>query len=272
MALLRSLYRCAVASALLMSNQATAAESSPAVDKPAQLTASTAKPKVAPAPSPAASTDVVSYGRTPAQLRIESVLNKPLKAPFEFVGIPMSQFAQVIAEDYDIPLIFDSRALKAAGLTPDDEVTVSISNVSLKSALSLMLKSASDGAMTYIVDDEVLLFTTSEVAAKRLQTRIYPVDQLTASLQPAPRLAVAKAAAANTPPADPTTDLAEALILTISPDSWRRNGGRGDVQKLGDKYLVVLQSHAVHEEIEDFLQQLAQAVAMPPAAVPQQTR
>lgn len=272
MALSRFLRCFTVASALLISNQATAAESSKAVLGPAPLAAPTAKPKVAPAPLPAASKGVVSYGRTPAQLRIESVLNTPLKAPLEFVGIPMSQLAQRIAEDYDIPLIFDSRALKAAGLTPDEEVTISIGNVSLKSALRLLLKSASDGGMTYIVDDEVLLFTTIDVAAKRLQTRIYSVGQLTASLQSAPRLAAAKVADANTPPADPTTDLAEALILTISPDSWRRNGGRGDVQKLGDKYLVVLQSHAVHEEIEDFLQQLARAVALPTAAVPQQTR
>lgn len=272
MALLPSLYRCVVASALLISNQATAAESSPAVLGPTPLAASTAKPKVGPAPLPAPSTGVVSYGRTPAQLRIESVLNKPLKSPLEFVAIPMSQLAQKIAEDYDIPLIFDLRALKAAGLTPDEEVTISISNVSLKSALRLLLKSASDGAMTYIVHDEVLLFTTSEVAAKRMQTRIYPVGQLTASLHSTPRL-TAKVAGENTSTADPTTDLAEALILTISPESWRHNGvGRGDVQKLGDKYLVVLQSHAVHEEIEDFLQQLAQAVAVPTAAVPQRTR
>lgn len=271
MALSRLLPWCVVASALLISTEAPAAESSPTAPKPAPLAAPTAKPKIAPAPSPASPIGVVSYGRTPAQLRIESVLNKPLKAPLSFVHIPISELARVIVEDYDIPLIIDSTALKASGLTPDEEVTIEIGNVSLKSALSLLLKSASDGAMTYIIDDEVLLFTTSEVAAKRLQTRIYPVDQLTASLQPAPRLAVAKAAA-NTPPADPTTDLAEALILTISPDSWRRNGGRGDVQKLGDKYLVVLQSHAVHEEIENFLRQLAQAIAMPTAAVPQQTR
>ena len=152
MALLPSLYRCVVASALLISNQATAAESSPAVLGPTPLAASTAKPKVGPAPLPAPSTGVVSYGRSPAQLRIESVLNKPLKSPLEFVAIPMSQLAQKIAEDYDIPLIFDLRALKAAGLTPDEEVTISIGNVSLKSALRLLLKSASDGAMTYIVD------------------------------------------------------------------------------------------------------------------------
>ena len=268
MVLSRSLRCCAFMSALLISVQASAAESSPPAPKPAPLGTLPAQPKAGPAPAPRLPAGGVTHGRTPAQVRIESVLNKPLKAPMDFVQLPIADVARVIAQDYDIPVLIDTRALKVAGLTPDSEVSINIGNVSLKSALRLLVKSVSDGAMTYIVDDEVLLFTTSEVAAKRLQTRIYSVGQLTAALQSGSRVA-AKAADSNLPAAGPTTDLAEALILTVSPESWRRNdAGRGDVQKLGDRYLVVLQSHAVHEEIEGFLQQLAQAVAAPTEATP----
>jgi hypothetical protein len=123
------------------------------------------------------------------------------------------------------------------------------------------LQTAGDNAMTYVLDNEVILITTPDVAARHLETRIYPVGELIVALQSSPQSASVVAAPGKTPPpVDEITELADALILTISPHTWRRNGtGAGDVQKLGDKYLVVLQTQSVHEEIENFFEHLAAA-------------
>jgi hypothetical protein len=249
---------------VLLASPLAAAEPATAVPKPpaAKTTAKpTPKPATRPAPAVQRTSIVHSYGRNAAQRRIDSVLDQPLSSPLEFIETPINQIAQLIAEHYDIPIVIDVESLKAAGLTPEEEATVTIGNVSLKSALRLLLQTAGDNTMTYILDNEVILITTPEVAAKHLETRIYPVGELIVALKSGPQPAAAGAAQGKTPPpVDEITELADALILTISPQTWRRNGtGAGDVQKIGDKYLVVLQTQSVHEEIESFLQHLAAA-------------
>lgn len=244
-------------SPLVAAEPATGKPTSPAVKATAKPTPPAAK-KIAPTVQ---RTSVRSHGRPPAQIRIDSVLDQQLKSPLEFIEVPINQITQVISEDYSIPIVIDAESLKAAGLTPEEEATVSIGNVSLKSALRLLLQAAGDNAMAYILDNEVLLITTPQVAAKHLETRIYPVGNLIDALQSGSPFAATVADAGETPPPiDEITELADSLILTISPQTWRRNGtGTGDVQKIGDKYLVVLQTQAVHEEIESFLTHLAAA-------------
>ena len=99
-----------------------------------------------------------------AERRIEAVLDSPLRAPFEFVAQPLSDVVQIISEEYDIPIMIDSPALDAVASSPDVEITVTIGNVTLRSALVLILKSAGEGYLTYITDNEVLMITTLEEA------------------------------------------------------------------------------------------------------------
>lgn len=234
---------------------ASSAAPKPAVPASPAKSSATAGPRSTQPPVSGA----VSHGRTPAQLRIELVLDQRLRSPLSFIETPINQVTQVIGEDYDIPIIFDVDAVKAVGLTPETEVTAEIGNVSLKSALRLLLKSLGEGQLTYIVNDEVLLITSQESADRHLETRIYPVKKLVAALQanqPAPPTAKGDAAA----PVDATKELAEALTQTVSPSTWQPRGA-GAVQKLGDKYLIVLQTQAVHEEIETFLKNLSAALA-----------
>lgn len=259
------LVSCCVLTLTLLASPLSAAEP-PAVPTklPAAVAASQATPKPAPkptakpAPAVQPSHSVMSYGRNAVQRRIDSVLDKPLTRPLEFIEVPLNQVTQVIAETYDIVIMFDTAALKAVDLSPETEVTVNIGNISLKSALRLMLRNAGDDKSTYILDDEVLLITSHEVAENHLEPRIYPVKKLIAAIQAGQPTAAA--AGDGEAKADEITELADALILTVSPPTWRRNGtGAGDVQKIGDKYLVILQTQSVHEEIESLLKHLAAA-------------
>ena len=56
-----------------------------------------------------------------------------------------------------------------------DQVTVSLSGVTLRSALKLMLKEID---LTYVIRDEVLKITTPEEAENELLTKVYPVADL----------------------------------------------------------------------------------------------
>ena len=76
---------------------------------------------------------------------------------------------RIISEDYELPVVIDTAALDAVASSPDVEISISIGNVTLRSALELMLKSVGDGDLTYIVDNEVLMITTHEEAEKRLE-------------------------------------------------------------------------------------------------------
>ncbi len=248
-------YCCALTFAFLAS-PLSAAEPAAASASPA---ATAALPKPAPKPAPNPTPNIVSYGRNAAQRRIDSVLDRPLTSPLEFIETPLNQMTEVIAETYDIPIVFDVDALQEINFSPETEVTVQIGNINLKSALRLMLRNASNDKVTYILDNEVLLITTQEVAENHLETRIYPVHKLVAAIQSGQPPAATADEEIDSP--DEISELADALILTVSPQTWRRNGtGAGDVQKIGDKYLVVLQTQAVHEEIESFLKQLAAAL------------
>lgn len=262
MAQLRLCSHCTLLIALLSAQSHSAEPASSTAPKPA-VPAATSKPPATPTPKPAqpAGPGVVSFGRTPAQLRIELVLDQQLRSPLSFVETPINQIMQVIGEDYDIPIIFDTDALKAAGVTPEAEATAQIGNVRLKAALQLLLQNAGDDQLTYIIADEVLLITSQEAASQHLETRIYPVKKLVSALQahrPAPPAAKADGATAN----DVTTELADTLTQTIAPETWRHSGTHlGAVQKLGDQYLIVWQTQAVHEQIETFLKNLSAAVA-----------
>ena len=61
--------------------------------------------------------------------------------------------------------------LEELGINTDETVTVNLHNISLRSALRLMLK---DLQLTYIIQDEVLMITTPEEAEANLVVKVYP--------------------------------------------------------------------------------------------------
>jgi hypothetical protein len=80
-----------------------------------------------------------------------------------------------LATDYGIPVQLDQPALDEVGINADQPVTVNLHNVSLRSALRLMLKNLQ---LTYIIQDEVLMITTPDAAQKQLVVKVYPVADL----------------------------------------------------------------------------------------------
>ena len=92
-------------------------------------------------------------------------------------------------------------------------MTRQLDGITLRSALNLML-SALD--LTYVIEDEVLLITTPDVASRALVTKIYPVGDLLAAHEGKAQAEGFKA-------------LTQAIRSTIRPNSWSTVGGPADV-------------------------------------------
>lgn len=201
-----------------------------------------------PAPNPADATTAAPNPQpaTPADARqrIERVLNAPLREPLDFVEAPLRDVVEILAESYDIPIQFDMPALDAVAASPDAEVSARIANVTLRSALNLMLKSAGAEPLTYVVADEVLLITTQEEAETRREVVVYRVDDLIAPLTPW----------------DDDADydrLIDVIVATVENESWMENGtGEGEIQPFPPGMIVVTQTARVHEQIESLLARL----------------
>lgn len=180
--------------------------------------------------------------------RIELALGQKLKAPIAEVEAPLNQVLQVVAEDYEIPIIFDTAALDAVAASPETEVSIDIANVSVRSALDLILKNAGED-LTYIISNEVLLITTQEEAEKRLEVRVYVVNDL-----------VREASSLVWNEDVDFDSLIDVIVATIDHESWMENGtGEGEIQPLSPGMLVVSQTRRVHERIVDLLQQIREA-------------
>lgn len=187
-----------------------------------------------------------------AERRIEAALDSPLRAPLEFIETPFNQVTQVLSDDYEIPIVFDVSALDAVASSPEVEVSIAIGNVTLRSALELMLQNAGEGELTYIIDKEVLMITTQEEAEKRLQTLVYRVDDLIDSDR-----------FATTAERDAGVDqLSDVIVSTVEHESWMENGtGEGEIQFFGPGMMVISQTRRVHDQVEDLLQRLRTAKA-----------
>lgn len=171
-----------------------------------------------------------------AERRIEATLDSPLRAPIDFVGQPLSDVVRVMSEDYQIPIVIDIAALDAVASSPDVEVTFSIGNVALRSALELMLQSVGEGDLTYIVDNEVLMITTHEEAEKRLEVVVYRVyDLLDGDEATCERLI-------------------NVIVASVEHESWMENGtGEGEALSFPPGMIVISQTRRVHAKVERLL-------------------
>lgn len=130
--------------------------------------------------------------------RIEKVLDR--QTTLEFPGNPLRDVVDYLSQSHNIPIVIDETALSEVGLTSDQEVSIVISGITLRSALELLFEQGAAGSLDYVVDDEVLKITTREQADEFLETRVYGIRDL-----------------------EPTftgTAVANAIRKSVQPRSW----------------------------------------------------
>ncbi|MDY0169059.1 MAG: tetratricopeptide repeat protein [Thermoguttaceae bacterium] len=207
-----------------------------------------AQVRIAPPPDAAGVRFGVPLGRDD-RARIREALAAPVA--MEFIETPLQDVVDFLKDATKIEIQIDRKALDDVGLATDMPITLNVRNISLKAALRRMLR---DLALTYTIEDEVLLITTPEEAENRLETRMYPVTDLV-------RVQDSKGEAW------PDFDaLIELITSTVKPQAWDEVGGPGSIAPMtvrGEEVIVLSQTQDVHDEIEELMARLRQVGQQP---------
>ena len=114
-----------------------------------------------------------------AHQKIQEALDKEVE--FDFLDAPLAEVAEYLSTHYKINVVLAKSALADAAITEDTPVASSLSGISLRSALRIMLRELK---LSYTIRDEVLFITTPEDADSQLFTRVYDVRELLALATP----------------------------------------------------------------------------------------
>jgi type II secretory pathway component GspD/PulD (secretin) len=104
---------------------------------------------------------------------IERKLSTPVN--LNFTDVPLKSVIEDLRAYNGINIYVDEPALNEAGISLDHPVSIKLEQVSLKSALNLLLHGVH---LTYVVKDEVLQVTTEDHARGKLETHTFQVADL----------------------------------------------------------------------------------------------
>ena len=99
-----------------------------------------------------------------AAQQIADVLSQPLQRRLSYEPEQLDIVMEEIAEEYNIPIVFDKAALDEVAISPESEVSIDVDNISLRAALNVMFKEPGLEDLCYVIEDEVLLITTIDRA------------------------------------------------------------------------------------------------------------
>ncbi len=225
-----------------------------------QVLATSDRVEKAERPHHAISQGLPTFLESPSGRKIRQALKQHIDV--ELVNAPLIKFTTAVRQATGINFILDQPALDGVGIGSETLLTVSLKDVSLKSALRVILK---DLELTYLIRDEVLQITTPEECECALFTRVYRVEDLI-------RPGKAEAAEGSTrkefaQQQAKVEKIIELLTTTVSPESWDDVGGPGAMSHIfiRDKcLLVVTQDPTVHPGIAELLETLRNICLPPP--------
>jgi hypothetical protein len=175
-----------------------------------------------------------------AHARIEQVLDTITSV--DFTDSPLHDVAKFLEDVCTLPVWIDRRALDDIGVSVDVPVSVSLENVTLRSALRVMLR---ERELVYVVENEVLKITTAGAARNAMKIVVYSVEDFLRS------------AAEDGTAGDREARLAmlvDVILSAVSPDQWDRYGGTGTIATAEPwGLLVIVQSAEGHAEIQSLL-------------------
>lgn len=175
----------------------------------------------------------------------------------EFQDTALSEVVNFLRTEYEIEVQLDLTALDDLGRSPDDPITVNLRNISLESALRIMLKQLD---LTHVISDEILLITSEEEALTRLEVAVYPVGDILAIKEGYESVVQENNDKTNKPSMEDIDGLIDVIISTVASDSWVENGGpEAEIRSIQPGLLVVSQTPDVHEQIRHLLAALRQA-------------
>lgn len=183
--------------------------------------------------APADFCQCVGHGEIAATKKIEQALSAPLhQTGLDYSDQPLADVVTQMSEEYGIPIQLNKAALEATGVGTDTPVNVNLHNISLRSALRLMLKS---NQLTYVIEDEILSITTANDAEKDLKVCVYDVRKVAGDK-------------------GDIVALMDTISSCVAKETWAKNGkGSAEIRSPKTGFLVITQSQAVHNDIRNLL-------------------
>lgn len=169
---------------------------------------------------------------TESELRILETLQTKLKKRWQFIETPLAVVVEQIRDEYDLQILFDRMALQDETVDPDsDTVSIDVEGILLSNAIELMLDELN---LATTIQNEVLMITSHDKAEETLVTRVYR----------------------KRPEWGLTIDqMVETITTMASPNTWATVGGPGAITIINDG-VVVSNTHAIHDEINQLLRQI----------------
>lgn len=167
--------------------------------------------------------------------KIEAALDED--TAIDVIETPFADVIRDIAKEHKLNIVLDPEGLEEAGVTADQLVNLNLKDISLRSALRILLQPVHLAA---VIRNEVLEITSLDCSEPRATVRAFPVGELLTRLE------------------DPT-ELTSAMELVL-PDTTRVDRDR-DCQpkfRVVANYLVVRGSPRHHLLAEQFLQGIVQ--------------
>lgn len=165
---------------------------------------------------------------------------------FDFINEPLLEVLQHFKARHNIEIQTDREVFSGLGGI-DNPVTKRLSNVTLCSALNLILREID---LTWMIADDVLVVTSSEVAELQLTTKVYDVAKMVdADGQHDHRWRI--------------DALGSVISGTVESGTWENVGGPGSLTGFayqGASVLIVRQTHDVHAKVAGFLDELTRIV------------
>jgi hypothetical protein len=167
-------------------------------------------------------------------------------------------------------LIVNWPALEAAGVTPDQTITLRLQNVSVDRILRAVISLVGADVIGYGIDDGVVEITLRDIVQTRLVTRVYDIGDLLIGPADfsanAPSLNVTATTQRGGGAQSPFTgggtnnhrreeerserleQFVELVTTVIDPDVWDVNGGRSRIFAF-DRYLVITAPESTHRKL-----------------------
>jgi len=163
--------------------------------------------------------------------KLQQALNRQTEV--SVIEAPLTDAAATLQGLFDTEIRIHAEGLSEMGVSPDVAVHLEHENISLRSALHLLLRQAE---LDWITDGSAILITTPEEADSRLAKRRYQIGQA--------------------PP-----DEVIGLLTTCSNGQWIDvDGDGGEVSVTGPGVIEVTQTERSHREIEALFGELARVL------------
>ena len=151
----------------------------------------------------------------------------------DFNGTPLKTVLEQISDDLKVQFWIDQTELDTLGVAVDSPITLSMSTITLRQALKLMLEPLE---LTYIVRENWIEITSRDKAESDPRIAYYELSYIL-------------------PDGSHIPSLMMSIEQQIDPDSWLSAGGASSITYLGS-LMMVSAPEVTHEKIDSFLGRL----------------